>query len=329
MFKNLTTFDIAERALLRFDAIETALRQAAFVQAGAQQEKSVGWVPPRGGEHDALLENIGGHWLASFVIESRSVPASAVRSRVEAMAEKLEAEAGRKPGRKELKQMKEDAVMELLPNSFPKSVTIPVWINPVDGILGIGTATQSRIDDVVSALVRSIDSFKISDVQWRVSPACAMREWLLLEDDEPMPEGLSLGAACVLRQEDAGKATARFTNQDLACEEVRQNLRSGKMPVSLELCWGDRVELTLHASGRLKGIHLSAGQGSEAGQRNTSDLDADFALFTGEMTKVISHLRTEIDQMGERMEVAKDASSAAIKSITTMWASQEQGTAVS
>lgn len=327
--KNLTVFDIAERALLRFDAIETALRVAAYAPGGAQQEKSVGWVPPRGGEHDPYLENIGGHWLAAFVIETRSVPATAVRERVDAMAARVEAETGRKPGRKELKEMKEDAVMQLLPSSFPKKVEIPVWFNPVDGILGIGTATQSRLDDVVSALVRSIESFKISEVELRVDPAEAMREWLLLEDDQPMPEGMSLGSACVLRQEDAGKATARFTNQNLACEEVRQNLHSGKMPVSLALCWGDRVELTLHATGRLKGIHLSADQGSEVGKNNASDLDADFALFAGEMSKVIAQLRTEIDQMGERMAAAKDASTAAIKGITTMWAGNEQGVVLS
>ena len=144
-----------------------------------------------------------------------------------------------------------------------------------------------------------------------------------------MPEGMSLGSACVLRQEDAGKATARFTNQNLACEEVRQHLHSGKMPVSLALCWGDRVELTLHATGRLKGIHLSAGQGSEVGKSNVGDLDADFALFTGEMSKVIAQLRTEIDQMGERMAAATDASTAAIKGITTMWAGTEQGVVMS
>jgi recombination associated protein RdgC len=328
VFKNLTIFDIADPALLRFDAIETALRQAAFTHASAQQSKSVGWVAPRGGEHDPFLENIGGHWLASFVIETRSVPGSAVSSRVQAMMQKLEEDAGRKPSRRELKQMKEAALMELMPKSFPKSVNISVWINPIDGFLCIDAATESRVDDAVTALIKAIDQLQIKEAHWSVAPEVAMREWLLSDDHSLKHIGLSLGEACVLREQAAGKAMARFSNQNLACEEVRQNLYSGKMPLSLELCAADRLVFSLQANGRLKGIHINASQASEDGQRGTRDLDSDFTILVGELKTVLSSLRAETDQMALRMSVADEASRTAIKSIATMWDVREAGSMV-
>lgn len=325
MFKNLAVFDISDRSNLHFVAFEKALQDAAHVEGGAQQEKSVGWRPPRGGLHDAFLESIGGHWLASFVIETRRVPAEVVRKRVEAMSSAVQAQTGRKPGRKELKQMKVDAIMQLLPQVLPRAVEIPVWIDPVSGILGVGTVNQSNIDDVVTSLIRCEVGLKLSKFEPKVAPADAMREWLLLEADEQLPPGMSLGSACVLRQEDAGKATARFSNQHLACEEVRQGLLSGKKPVSLDLCWDDRVELTLHACGHFKSIRVFGHQHDLAAKNKGGDLDADFALFTAEMTKVIAQLRREIDRVGDRIAAASDASSAAIRSITTMWSDAAHG----
>lgn len=319
MFKSLTVFQATAPSGLDFTSIEDAFKQSAFVPGGAQQEKSAGWAPPRGSEHDAYLEAIAGHWLAVLKIETRSVPATELKKRVDAMAQAVEDETGRKPGRKHLKELKEDALAQLLPNAFAKTVSVPVWIDPQNGTFGIGSTTQSKLDEVVTALVRCVPNLSLAEAAQRGKTVAAMREWLMQEDDEQMPAGMSLGTECVLRHDGEGKATARFTNQDLACEEVRQNLRSGKEPIALGLCWGERVELVLQASGRLKGIHVSADTGSEAGEKDVGELDADFALFTGEMVPVIEQLRQEVEQVSKRIESARGASDAAIKGIASMW----------
>ena len=319
MFKNLTVFQATTSSPLDYSSIESALKQAAFVPGGAQQEKSIGWTPPRGSEHDAFLEAIGGHWLATLKIETRTVPTSELNKCVEAIAEALEASAGRKPNRKELKEMKDHARTQLLPKAFAKISTIPVWIDPTSGLVGIGTATQNKIDDVVTALVRAFTDLSLEEWAQRVSAVAAMREWLLQENDALMPEGFSLGKECVLRHEGEGKATARFTNQDLACEEVRQNLRAGKEPVSMGLSCGEHVDMVLHASARIKSIRIVADTGSQASKKDSGDLDADFTLFTSEMSAVIQQLKKEIDNVSTRIEKARDASNAAIQGITSMW----------
>jgi len=63
MFKNLILYRIAA---LPIDALGTdaCLDNATFAPCGASQEKSIGWTPPRGEAHGALLESVGGEVAA-------------------------------------------------------------------------------------------------------------------------------------------------------------------------------------------------------------------------------------------------------------------------
>lgn len=320
MFKSLTVHKINAPAILDYAEVASKLQEAAFVAGGAQQEKSFGWVPPRGEEHGAFVESINGQWLALFKIQTRTVQSDALKARIAIMSEAYESTNGRAPGRKMLREMKEDALMEMLPNVFPREITVPVWIDPAGGRVSIGSTTQSKVDEVVSALVRSIPNLAIEEVTERDKTVAAMRVWLMLEADQPMPDGMSLGNQCVLRQDGESKATARFSNQNLACDEVRQNLRTGKDPLALGLSWGEHVDLVLHSSGRLKSIRLSSELQPDAAAKEAGSLDADFTLFTATMGPVIEQLVREIDQVFTRIEDAKQASDSALKGIATMWA---------
>ena len=56
-------------------AIEQALAKAPFIECGATQERSIGFVPPRGEEHGAMVESVGGQWIARFKTETKAIPA--------------------------------------------------------------------------------------------------------------------------------------------------------------------------------------------------------------------------------------------------------------
>ena len=99
MFKSLTIFNVVTGFPASVDTLETALQQMPFVAITGSQNKSVGWVPPRGQEHGALAESINGHWMLRFMVETRQVPASVVQRRVDEMAATIEATTGRKPGK--------------------------------------------------------------------------------------------------------------------------------------------------------------------------------------------------------------------------------------
>ena len=94
---------------------EEALASEPFVECSATQQKSTGWVPPRGQEHGALVETVDGQWIARFAIETKAVPADAVRARTQKVVEEIEKTTGRKPGKKEVRDLRDDALQALLP----------------------------------------------------------------------------------------------------------------------------------------------------------------------------------------------------------------------
>ena len=110
--------------------LESALAAEPFAECGATQQKSTGWVPPRGDEHGALVETVDGQWIARFAIETKAVPGDAVRRKVEEAVQHIEKTTGRKPGKKELRDLRDDALISLLPQAFPRRSTVTVWIEP-------------------------------------------------------------------------------------------------------------------------------------------------------------------------------------------------------
>lgn len=89
MFKALTIYRIASGWAPALEAMETALMSAKFVPCGATQDKSVGWVPPRGNEHDSMVEAIDGQRIMKLRIETKSVPGATVREKAQAEADHI------------------------------------------------------------------------------------------------------------------------------------------------------------------------------------------------------------------------------------------------
>ena len=63
MFKNIITFRIGAECALQLETIEESLQKMPFVECGQTQERSFGWVPPRGDAHGLMAESIGGQFI--------------------------------------------------------------------------------------------------------------------------------------------------------------------------------------------------------------------------------------------------------------------------
>jgi len=144
MFKNMVMYRIAAQWQGDLVAVEQALQQALFSPCSATQEVSDGWVPPRGEAHGALVESIGGQWLLRFHSESKILPASVVQQRVQDKCSAIERESGRKPGKKEQRDLKEEARLDLLPQAFTKQSSVWVWIDPQAHLLVVDASAQPR-----------------------------------------------------------------------------------------------------------------------------------------------------------------------------------------
>lgn len=291
------------------ETIEQAMQAAAFVPCSPSQESSQGWVPPRE-KNGALLEAVDGQWIAKLMIETKGVPASVLRKKLDERCEQIEATTGRKPGRKERKDMKEDVLQELLPMAFPKTSAIDVWIDTKRSVIVLNTSSQSKADAVATALVRSVEGIALSMFNTLQAPAALMTRWLLEGEGEG---GFDLGRDLELQATDETRAKVKYTNHPLDVQEIKDHITQGRRPVKLAVTWEDRVSFTLTEGMSLRSMTFLEGTQDAvlaANDKAADNFDADVAISTGETAQLIAALVSVLG--GEAQLTLADAASTAI-----------------
>lgn len=289
MIKNAIPYRIAPEFVISSDLFANNMEAAAFIPCGATQEISAGWVPPRDEAHGALVESIGGHLIAKLMIETKAVPGDLVKRKAAEEAALIEQTTGRKPGKKELKALREDALLALLPMAFPKRSAHLVWIDPAARTLAIDASSQTKADAVVTELVKAIPNFGMQMLQTAQSPQACMTQWLLAEPEDWPPQ-ISVERGCELRSCDEEKSVVKFTRHNLVNEEVHQHIKQGKLPVKLALSWDGRVSFVLTDALQIKGIEFLEGVYDGRDANAADGFDADVAIMTGELSMMLKDL---------------------------------------
>ncbi|MDO5626436.1 MAG: recombination-associated protein RdgC [Pseudomonadota bacterium] len=298
MFKNLMLYRLGAGWPASAQALEQAIAAEPFVPCTATQQKTSGWVPPREQAHGALVEAVDGQWIARLRLETKSVPGDAVRRKVADEVARIEQQSGRKPGKKELRDLRDDALIALLPQAFPRQTQVTLWIDPAQRLLVLDAGSQGKADEVITSLVRVAgQGFEVSLLQTATSPQAAMAAWLADETGDALPEAFHIERECELKGGGEEPAVVKFARHALQTDEVRQHIREGKLPTRLALGWQGRVGFTLTQALQLKKIAFQEGVFDDAGPKPAADerFDADVALATGELGALIPAL---IDALG-------------------------------
>ncbi len=287
MFKNVIVYGIAPGWDVSLAQVQEQLEAERFVECGASQEKSVGWVEPRGQAHGALLEAVDGQWLLKLMVETRALPGAVVTRKLKERLARIEASTGRKPGKKETRDLKDDIRLELLPLVFTKQATVWVWIDRAAQRLVIDAASAARADEAVTLLVNSLEGLTLELVSTQMSPTAAMAQWLLTQKP---PAGFSVDRECELKAADESKAVVRYARHALDTEEVRAHVQGGKLPTRLALTWNDRVSLVLTENLQIKKLAFLDVVFEGASKGDDDGFDADAAIATGELRKLLPDL---------------------------------------
>ncbi len=279
--------------------VQAALEPMAFVECGASQDKSIGWVPPRGEAHGPLVESVAGAWIMRLMIESKAVPGSVVRRKADERIAEIEAATGRKPGKKEKRELMDDVLMALLPQAFARQSTVLVWLDLDKRRLVLNAGSQGKADEVVSALMKVMGGLSVSLIETITSPQAAMTQWLLAATPEEWPADLSVERETVLKSSGEDAASVRFTRHHLANDDVRKHVLEGKLPSQLALSWDGRVAFVLTEALQLKKVQFLDGVLDESGTDKKEDrFDTDVALSTGLLGPLLDSL---IEALGGEM----------------------------
>ena len=292
MFKNLMLYRLGADWSAGVAQIEAALDAARFVECGLTQARSTGWVAPRCEDHAALIEAIDGQWLMQLMVEQKVVPGSVVKRQVDALAVQVEKQTGRKPGKKQRNELKDQALLDLLPMAFTKRSAVKVWVAPADRLLVIDASSASRADEVLTALTQALPGLSATLINTAVTASACMAEWLVSGE---APAGFSIDRDCELKAADGEKPVVRYARHALDIAEIREHITGGKQPTRLAMTWQGRVSFMLTESLQIKKLAFLDGVFEGTSTKKNESFDADAAIATGELAPLIGDL---IDALG-------------------------------
>lgn len=292
MFKNLMIYRLASGWPTTLDVLESALQADIFTPCGASQEKSVGWVPPRGHSNGALVEVVGGQWILKLRMETKVLPASVVKRKVDEMIEKIDVTEGRKVGRKERKELAEEARLSLLPRAFTKVKDVQVWVDTVRHLICTDAGSFGLADELMLQLDRISPRLEVAELIAKTSPAAAMAHWLATKE---APIGFTVDRECELKAPDESKSVVRYSRHALDTNEVVGYVEGGLQPTRVALTWRDRVSFVLTDGLQLKKIEFLDRVFIDGQSDKEDKFDADVEIFTGEMRDLLVDL---VDALG-------------------------------
>ena len=111
---------------------------------------------------------------------------------------------------------------------------------------------------------------------------------------DPLPEGLSLGEECELKDGDDHGAIVRCQRQELQSDEITRHLESGKQVTKRALTLDDHVSFVLGEDLVIRKWKFVEGAVDQLEASDPDDiraeLDARFALMSGEFRRLFSIL---------------------------------------
>ena len=285
MFKHLCAYRLTSPWTMTAEQLAESLSRQAFQPCGQLDMESSGWTAPV--EGGSLVHTVNRQILIQLTTEAKILPSSVINQHTKARAQEVEDAQGFKPGRKQMKEIKEQVTDELLPRALCKRTNLRIWIDPVNGWMVIDTSAANRADFVFKMLLKSLESLPFSSLRTTRNPMNAMTSWL--ETDE-QPEDFTIDRDADLRATDQSKGTVKYRNQTLYNEEMLAHISGGRKCVSLGMTYDDRVSFILTENLIIKRLHIHdiARESLHALENDAERFDADFMIMADEGNKLLT-----------------------------------------
>lgn len=278
------------------ESLEDKLAQFSLQPLSGLEMQSRGWVSVKDdtGPYVHALES---QLLIAFGSEKKLLPTTVVNQFARQRAQEIEERDGFKPGRKRMKEIKEEITDELLPRAFALRSKLYAWIDPKAGWLVIDAASATRADDLASLLIRSVPGIGLALVKTKLAPTVAMTTWLAEDDNPP---GFTIDRDCELKGRGEDASTVRYVKHALEPGDIQAHIKAGKDVTKLALTWSDRISFVLQENLQIKRIaplDIIKEQADTFGDDDT--FNADFGLMTAELQRLIPAI---VDALGGELQ---------------------------
>lgn len=291
-FRNARVFRFTKPFDITAEALEEKLQADAFKPCGPQETMRQGWVPPLGKHGELLVHSANGYHLIALRKEEKILPGPVVKEAVEERAEAIELEQSRKVRRKEKDEIKEQVMLEMLPQAFSRNRRCYAYLAPQDGVLVVDAGSAKQAEDLASTLRKTLGSLPVRPPVVEQAPAFTFTGWL--NETIDLPATIELGNECELKDPSEDGGVVRCKGLDLKADEIRNHLETGMQVTKLAVTWDNNVHLVLDEELGIRRLKFG-----ETLQEQLDDVDVDdavakfdaaFTIMTLELSRMIPGL---------------------------------------
>jgi recombination associated protein RdgC len=290
-FKNARLFQLNETLTLDAEQLSAALKNDALKACAPMEAVSKGWVSPFGSDSELFVLKSGDAMLFALGVEEKVLPAAVVNHQLNQQLESIKAESGQKPGRKQQTDMKQQLMLEMLPQAFVKPKTIMAYLDLKLDLLVVDCASQNAAEDLVSQLRQTLGSFKASAFGPSSAVAQVLTQWVIKAQGDG---GFQPDNEIVLETLDDSKGVVRGRNIAHLEDQMKQHIDNGYLVTQLGLLFNDRIELVLGHDLGLKKIKFTDvvldQLDDESIESEWQLLDSRFTLFSLELRAMLKAL---------------------------------------
>ncbi len=287
-FKNLLVYRLAPDAKIKADDLEEKLKAHALQPCGSFDMEARGWVAPRA--NDQFVHSLQRQWLLMFGANQKLLPGSIITQTAQERAAKLAEKQEHPVGRKQMRDIRERVLEELMPKALSRRRTLGAWIDPVNHWLVIDTAADKKADELLEALIGADVEVAAKRLECQQSPSAQMTLWL---SSGQVPAPFTIDQDLELKASGESRATVRYVNHPLEGREIREHIAGGKTATRLAMTWKNRVSFVLTDQLQIKRVaflDILKDETQDQADAAEEQFDIDFALMTGELAAMLADL---------------------------------------
>ncbi|EAA2181696.1 recombination-associated protein RdgC [Shigella flexneri] len=296
-FKNIFIYRLSREVNWDTAVVNAALSKFVFTPCGSQDMAKAGWTPILG---DNLTHEYQGFLLMQHKREEKILPSQVLKEELQKKILKLEEEQDRKLKKTEKDSLKDEVLHSLLPRAFTRKSLAKILIDRSNHLVFVEASSAKKAEDQLALLRKSLGSLPVIPFTPREPLEITMTEWF----KNGFPAGFTAGEDATLKGLLDNGGAVRCNKVDLQSDEIMSHIEAGKVATTVAINWMDRASFRVNDDMSIKALTFCDDLYDQNDDIDREDVaqrfDADFVLFTGELSALFNALVEAIGGEAER-----------------------------
>uniref|UniRef100_UPI00383BC417 recombination-associated protein RdgC n=1 Tax=Salmonella enterica TaxID=28901 RepID=UPI00383BC417 len=296
-FKNIFIYRLSREVSWDTAEVNAALSKFVFTPCGSQDMAKAGWTSVLG---DNLTHEYQGFLLIQHKREEKILPSQVLKEELQKKILTLEEEQDRKLKKTEKDSLKDEVLHSLLPRAFTRKSLAKILIDRRNHLVFVEASSAKKADDQLALLRKSLGSLPVIPFTPREPLEITMTEWF----KNGFPAGFTAGEDATLKGLLDNGGAVRCNKVDLQSDEIMSHIEAGKVATTVAINWMDRASFRVNDDMSIKALTFCDDLYDQNDDIDREDVaqrfDADFVLFTGELSALFNALVEAIGGEAER-----------------------------